>query len=635
MNGESLIGKVLGGRYELLEVIGSGGMATVFKAHCRFLDRKVAVKIIRDSLTDDPEALEKFDAEARAAASLSHHNIVSIYDVGEVDSLRYIVMELVEGMTLKEYIKKKGALDWQEACDFAIQIAAALECAHANGVIHRDIKPHNILLTKDGTLKVADFGIARTTTSDTLVAGKGTSVMGSVHYVSPEQARGGYVDKKSDVYSLGVVFYEMLAGRVPFDGENPVSVAVMKLEQEPPNCKIHNPDIPQAVAEIAMKAIAKEQHSRYQSAMEMATDIQALLAPKVPEHKEKADGQGKDTGGLEDKITRFLLIGSLVLALILGCGAYYLFSGGTKEYQVPDLMNLTLEEAMERAVEYDFIIDEEKVIYQVSEDVPEGRVMRQEPGANDFTKKNKIRVVISSGKEEGKISVPSVVGKDIEEAIEILTGKKLKYRQVMERNNSYNVDEVFGQSPKADTKVNEDTVIVLHVCDGPVLEETEEPGETVTVPYVIGYDKEKAQSMLKAAGLTADIKEEESEKEAGTVTGQSPKAESMAPKGSSVSIVVSKGPAPTEAPAVSSPEPTPEVQKPTGEPLKQKTLTIPLSESLGETVQIKVVANGKVIWDKKHQTSEGKVDIPVASRTDATVEVYFDGVLQTTKVVTF
>ena len=229
MNSDYLVGTVLDNRYEILEMIGSGGMATVYKAKCRVLNRYVAIKVLKDSLKYDMDVVKRFNAESRAAAGLSHPNIVQVYDVSETGGLDYIVMEYVDGITLKDYIKSKVALPWREACEFAVQIGKALECAHKNQIIHKDIKPHNILLTRDGMIKVADFGIAQAVTTETRVADN--SNLGSVHYISPEQGRGGYIDERSDIYSLGVVLYEMLTGKLPFDGENAVAIALMKLEK--------------------------------------------------------------------------------------------------------------------------------------------------------------------------------------------------------------------------------------------------------------------------------------------------------------------------------------------------------------------------------------------------------------------
>ena len=270
-----LIGKILGGRYEIIEKIGTGGMAIVYKAKCHMLNRFVAIKVLRQEFINDPEIVNKFSVESQAAASLTHPNIVSIYDVGKEGDINYIVMEYVEGETLKEYIRKHGALQWTDAAGFSLQIASALEAAHKNNIVHRDIKSHNIMVTKEGTVKVTDFGIARAATSSTLVAGGAT--IGSVHYMSPEQARGGYVDEKSDIYSLGVVIYEMLTGRVPFDADLPVSVALMHIDQEPQPITELNPSVPHRFEEIVSKLMSKEQINRYQNVTSLIQDLRELI----------------------------------------------------------------------------------------------------------------------------------------------------------------------------------------------------------------------------------------------------------------------------------------------------------------------------------------------------------------------
>lgn len=644
MIGDNLIGTTLGDRYEILEVIGSGGMATVYKARCKLLNRYVAVKVIKEALMGDPEAIRKFNQEARAAASLSHHNIVSVFDVGQTDSLYYIVMELVDGMTLKEYIKEKGVLPWREACNFAVQIGLALECAHEHGIVHRDIKPHNILLTKDGIVKVADFGIARITTTETLVAGAKNQVLGSVHYISPEQARGGYVDKKSDIYSLGVVLYEMLTGHVPFDGENPVSVALMKLEQEPADCCAINPEIPPEVGAIVMKAIAKEQHNRYQSAMDLVMDLKSITDGEFEERREyrREKQPARQTGKKKKKeadFVRTLLIASVSLAFVLGVGAYFFFSGGGKEYQVPDLMNQTLEEAIETAREAGFKVDEDSVTYQTSEEYEDGRVMDQNPGANNYVKRKKpIKIIISSGEKEADIQMPSLVGMDYDKAEAQLTEMGLKCRKLLEDSDVYEAGQVIAQSPKKGTKVTKDSMVILHVCSGEKASTSPETG-LAEVPEVLGYSLDQAKKLVAAAGFSCKVVEEESAKTAGIVLSQSPKGGSEAAEKSVVTLTVSKAIENTPelpetiAPATQKPA---ETQKPQ-EDLKQKTFTIPLNESLGDSVQVKVVANGKTIHDQKHMTAEGKVDISVASKSNSsvTVEIYFNGVLQTTKVVDF
>ena len=271
----NLIGKMIDNRYEILEKIGNGGMATVFKAKCHVLNRYVAVKILRDEFTTDSEFIKRFNSEAQSAASLTHPNIVSIYDVGNEDNLYYIVMELIQGKTLKDIITEDGKLSWKWSINVAMQIASALEMAHKNNIIHRDIKPHNIIITEEGTAKVTDFGIAKAVSNSTITA-FGTTI-GSVHYFSPEHARGGFTDAKSDLYSLGVVLYEMLTGKVPFDADTPVSVALKQVQEEPIDPITYNPDIPVSVNRIILKAMQKDPSLRYQNATEMIKDLSMAL----------------------------------------------------------------------------------------------------------------------------------------------------------------------------------------------------------------------------------------------------------------------------------------------------------------------------------------------------------------------
>lgn len=275
----NLVGKVIGNRYEMLEKIGEGGMATVYKARCNILKRYVAVKVLREEFTTDEEFIRRFNTEAQAAASLTHPNIVSIFDVGHEDNVYYIVMELVQGKTLKEIINEDGVLPWKWSVNIAIQVASALETAHKNNIVHRDIKPHNIIITEDGIAKVTDFGIAKAVSNSTITA-FGTTI-GSVHYFSPEHARGGYTDAKSDIYSLGVVMYEMLTGRVPFDADTPVSIALKHMQEKPVEPMKLNPSIPFAINKIIMKAMEKEPSLRYQNATEMLKDLSMAL--KDPE----------------------------------------------------------------------------------------------------------------------------------------------------------------------------------------------------------------------------------------------------------------------------------------------------------------------------------------------------------------
>ena len=623
MNSDYLVGTVLENRYEILEMIGSGGMATVYKAKCRVLNRFVAIKVLKDSLKYDSEVAKRFNAEARAAACLSHQNIVQVYDVSEDGDLDYIVMEYIDGITLKDYIAKKGVLGWEEACNFAMQIGSALECAHKNHIIHRDIKPHNVLLTREGMLKVADFGIALATTSETLVAG--SSNLGSVHYISPEQGRGGFTSERSDIYSLGVVLYEMLTGTLPFDGGNAVSIAIMKLEKDPLDCKIVNPDIPDDVAKITMKAISKEQHARYQTAADMVKDLETAVKSSKKDFLTRRDGDKFETKRIERddflmtkerknrikkaKSRLFTLLFAIIAVFIIGYGTYFMMSGGRQEYQIPDLSGMTLEEAEAALEEVNLKLDE-NVEFEASEEIEEGKIISQKPGANQYVKKNrKIKVTVSSGLGEADISVPLVEGMPSSEAADKLLAAHLNISEQEQKDAAVPKGYVISQSPKSGTKVTMGYTVTIYVSSG------QEDDEQAIVPKLTGLTKAQAEEALADSGLIlGTVTEEASTVTQGTVIAQNPSAKTGVVKGSSVNIAVSKGQ---------------ETQ------MKRKTLTITIPDSSPDTVHIKVVANGKTIHDKDHAKSEGTVDIEVQASKDASVQAYIDGKLVVDKIINF
>jgi serine/threonine-protein kinase len=624
MNSDYLVGTVLENRYEILEMIGSGGMATVYKAKCRVLNRYVAIKVLKDSFKYDSEVVKRFNAESRAAAGLSHPNIVQVYDVSEKGGLDYIVMEYVDGITLKDYIAKRGALPWEEACDFAVQIGRALECAHKNHIIHRDIKPHNVLLTKEGMLKVADFGIAQATTTETIVAGN--SNMGSVHYISPEQGRGGYTDERSDIYSLGVVLYEMLTGTLPFDGGNAVSIALMKLEKEPIDCRIVNPDIPDSVGRITMKAISKEQHSRYQTASDMVADIENITnnVKKGTDYKynsEKFDTrriEGGEVRMTKDRKRRhksakngaIMLVFAVAAVFLIGFGTYSFMNGGRQEYQVPELTDMTVEEAEKVLEEANLRLDE-NIEFETSEEIDEGHIIKQNPGANQYVKKNrKIKITVSSGLSDGDIEIPQVEGLLDTEAEDRLLDAHLNIKVEEKEDDTVAKGYVISQSPKAKTKVNKGYTVTIYVSKGKAED------EQIVVPKLTGYTKAQAVALLEQKGLTlGTVTEEENSAEKDTVIAQNPSANTGVIKGSSVNITVSKG---QETPV-----------------MKRKTLTITIPDSSPDTVRIKVIANGKTIHDKDHAKSEGTVDIEVQASKDASVQAYIDGKLVVDKTISF
>ena len=454
----NLVGRVIGNRYEIIEKIGEGGMATVYKAKCNILKRYVAVKVLRDEFTTDEEFIKRFNTEAQAAASLTHPNIVSIYDVGHEENIYYIVMELVQGKTLKEIINEDGALPWKWALNVSIQVASALEMAHKNNIVHRDIKPHNIIITEDGIAKVTDFGIAKAVSNSTITA-FGTTI-GSVHYFSPEHARGGYTDAKSDLYSLGVVMYEMLTGRVPFDADTPVSIALKHMQEKPIEPIKLNPTIPYAVNKIIMKAMEKDPNERYQSATEMLKDLSmALKNPegdfveqkdftnqytqriptlgeqeyikndKIEDDEEQEEPKNKMSKKKKIIITIAIILGIILIPIIGFFGTKALMDAGVpKDVDLPNLVGKTLEEANKEIEGTDITLEQTE---EFNADVEAGKIISQDPPhVNGYTVKENstIKIVISKGTE--KAVVENVKGKTYEEAVQILEKANLKVERV-------------------------------------------------------------------------------------------------------------------------------------------------------------------------------------------------------------
>ncbi|MGN0106486.1 MAG: Stk1 family PASTA domain-containing Ser/Thr kinase, partial [Hominilimicola sp.] len=559
----------------------------------------VAIKILRDSLEDEKNIVSNFIKEAQSSASLVHNNIVSVYDVGEESGLNYMVMEYVDGITLKEYIKHKGALPWQEACDFAIQIGQGINEAHSINIIHRDIKPQNILMTKDKILKVTDFGIARAVAGETTVVGG--SALGSVHYISPEQARGGFTDARSDIYSLGIVLYEMLTGKVPFDGDTAVSVALMHLEKDPVNVKCVNMDIPTDLAYVTMKAISKEQHARYQNVQEFVDDLHAVLAdeplpsreemyrktlheeeaavadddyaiddidiPDITTDDEEIDelparGRTKRKTEVkkkskkqkkEDRIAVVLAISTVVVVALLALAVYFGLNM-SKESMVPDFTNMTVEEATAQAQKAGLKIADE-IEYSLSDTIAENCVISQDPEPKRVVKKNsEIKLVVSIGSSGGNISAPDVVNKLFDEAVEEILNAGLNYTVKEEESKDVPAGYIIRQTPLAGTKLNKDDIINLHVSKGNTGESAQATpaGERVSVPSIIGLGRDQAEATLKANGLNlGNVSRKASSAPEGTVISQSPELGKNALKGSFVSVVLSRG---EETPASDTPQ---------------------------------------------------------------------------------
>ena len=555
----NLIGKMLGSRYEILEKIGAGGMATVYRAKCHVLKRDVAVKILRDEFTTDNEFIKRFNAEAQAAASLTHPNIVSVYDVGHEGNLYYIVMELVKGKTLKEIIVEEGALPWKWSIDLAVQIARGLEKAHRNGIIHRDIKPHNIIITEEGIAKVADFGIAKAVSNATITAFGVTT--GSVHYFSPEHARGGYTDQKSDLYSLGVVLYEMVTGRVPFDADTPVSVALKHMQENPEEPININSSIPMSLNRIILKAMQKEPSMRYQDATEMINDLETCLkeeAGTVVKEIEETDefatkrislnyeDTNNKTNKKEGKFAKIknyfkkhpfqkwiaILFGCmLVFVLAVVITLFALNASKVKDTVLPNFAEMTLEEAEAKA-------KEAKLKLEIEEDfhieIEAGKVISQEPPYQENYKVKEgstVKLVISKGQE--MVEMIKVVGMKKDESINEL--KKIGLIAEIEEEYSDKVEKdiVIEQEKEEGEEVLKGSSIKIKVSSGV---------EQVEVPDLKGKTEEEAKSAITGAKLKwkSTSKISDSGKPNGVVVDQSISAGSMVDKETEVTITLNE-----------------------------------------------------------------------------------------------
>ena len=554
-----LKGRLLGNRYEILEKIGSGGMATVYKAKCHVLNRYVAIKILRDEFTTDEEFVKRFEVEAQAAASITHPNIVSVYDVGVDGNLHYIVMELIKGKTLKEIIvEEKGPLPWKWSVNISIQIASALEVAHKNHIIHRDIKPHNIIITEDGVAKVTDFGIAKAASNSTITA-FGTTI-GSVHYFSPEHARGGYTDEKSDLYSLGVVMYEMLTGRVPFDADTPVSVALKHMQEEPKPPIEVNPNIPKAVNDIIMKALKKDPNLRYQTATAFVADLQRSLkepngdfvnnseyvgdfptqrfTPLGDEDKSQKTEKKKKENKFIAFVKKHKVISSivgLILLFAISLGATIGISNATrpKDVQIPNLVGKTVDEAKQ-------ILEENKLIYvedgtEYSTEYEEGQIISQNPTyvENRNIKQNtEVKVVVSLGTET--TTVPKLKGLTKDEAEETAEKSKIKLNIVEETSKTVEAGIIIKQDTDEGETVNAGDTVTVYLSIGTGIKQ-------VAVTSVFGRDEATAKQILESAGLVVQVEyDEDSTKDNGVVLRQSIDSGTTVDEGTTIVITVNK-----------------------------------------------------------------------------------------------
>ena len=575
-------GTFLGNRYEIIEKIGSGGMSDVYRAKDHSLGRDVAIKVLKSDFAQDSSFVTKFRAEAQSAAALEHPNIVNIYDVGSEDGLYYIVMEYVEGITLKKYIATKGRLGYNEALSIAIQMARGIEAAHNKGIVHQDIKPQNIIISKEGKVKVTDFGIARAANSNTIHAGS----MGSVHYVSPEQARNGFVSYASDIYSLGIVMYEMVTGRVPFDGDTPVAIAIQHIQSQitPPEEIV--PGLPVAVSRIIEKCTMKSPERRYASASELLVDLKrAMVTPDedfvvipqgasdldktrviskseqdeikkrsffkdddtdpVPETDK--DAENEDDAPVNSRMDKAITIMGIAAAIVIVIIILFFvgsvfdifhFGGSSSDsssekttVEVPDLEGYTVAQAKaalkEKGLEF------AKAGEESSDTVDKGDITRTDPEAGSKVDPGStVKVYVSSGK--GDIPIPSVVGESQEEAASTLQDAGFDVETRSDYSDTVDKGKVISQTPEANTNGKEGDSVIITISLG---------AETIEVPDVRNKSQSAAESTLKNSGLSAgSISEESSDTvKKGYVISSDPAAGTKVSKDTKVSLVISTG----------------------------------------------------------------------------------------------
>ena len=560
------IGKMLDNRYELIELIGRGGMANVYKAKCHRLNRMVAVKILKSDLADNAEFRRRFRDESQAVAKLSHANIVSVYDVSRSDDMEYIVMELIDGITLKQYMERRGQMDWREALHFVTQIMRALSHAHSRGIIHRDIKPQNIMVLRDGSVKVADFGIAcLADAAQTLTQ----EALGSVHYISPEQARGDRTDARSDIYSSGVVLYEMLTGRLPFEGDSAVSVAIQHLSSVPLSPRDINENVPEALELICMKAMNPNPDRRYASAEAMLEDLEKFrkdpstnmeyiraelkekddVEPTQPipadevasavRKTRKTDEKPLQENNKMNKKLLFGIIGGFAALLILIFAAFKIFGNfGDSEngtYVVPDIRGYTVEQA-ENLPGVKGIFTIEVLGSKPSTQYEPGQIMEQDP-AKDHTRKNNLTIKVYLCAEEQKYYMPNLIGYDSREAKLLLDNMDIELNVTFKETYDDQVPagQVISTTPASDSELKKGNNVLVFVSLG---KET----KPVTVPSFIGMTLENAIAKAQELGLAVGgTTYQTSDVTVGKVIDQSLAVNSTVEEGTAISFTVSKG----------------------------------------------------------------------------------------------
>ncbi len=548
---DKYIGKKLEGRYEILELIGFGGMAIVFKAFDRLENKNVAVKILKDEFLQNDDFKRRFRNESKAIALLSHPGIVKVSDVNFSDNIQYIVMEYIDGITLKEYIEQQGSVKWKEAVHFTVQILRALQHAHDNGIVHRDVKPQNVMLLEDGTIKVMDFGIARFAREN----GKTLSdkAIGSVHYISPEQAQGDNTDERTDIYAVGVILYEMLTGKVPFDGDTPVSIAIKQMQMEPKHPTLINPQIPTGLEEIILRAMQKDPQLRYQTASEMLRDIDEFKHnPSVifeykyfnkdgtTKYFNKIDAHNSSARAIVDEpkkksYTMNILAGVTAACVLLAIVALYFFfkalDNTPDDVKLPNFVGMSVAEAQKEAPDLKFKITEEKP----SPDYDKGIIIEQKPKAEITVKVNtEVEIIVSSGLEA--LVMPDLLNETASVAKSRLNAMGIENIEISKKvDSTIPVGHVVQTEPVANSELKKGDNVVLFISAGA-------PDEPIRVPTLIGKDEIDARSELAKVGLKiGKVESVNSSEPKGIVVHQSVEPEKKVEKGTAIDIQISNG----------------------------------------------------------------------------------------------
>ncbi|MBD8929304.1 MAG: Stk1 family PASTA domain-containing Ser/Thr kinase [Clostridiales bacterium] len=605
---DNYVGKRLDGRYEVQEIIGVGGMSVVYKAYDNVDDRIVAIKILKDEFLNNEEFKRRFKNESKAIALLSHENIVRVYDVNFGEKLQYIVMEYIDGITLKEYINKQNSITWNDAVYFMTQILRAVQHAHDKGIVHRDIKPQNIILLPNGTLKVTDFGIARFSRSETKTLTE--QAIGSVHYIAPEQAKGEQTDERADIYSMGVVLYEMLAGKVPFDSENAVSVALMQVQANAEKLTQINPNIPKGLEQICVHAMQKNPDDRYQSATEMLLDIEEIIKNPntVFNYASNTESQTKSVPIVTDdryneeydeavdyeaerkhkkKMIAAVTIGVIVLIAAV-VGVIYMFTSGinTKTHTLENFVGYSYDELQNsNDYKYEFVAE-----YQKTDEKEPGIILSQSPEAGSkITEGSTVTLVVAASEKD--ITMPNVYGLTLEMAEQTLKQSELSIFKAM-KINSDTVEEgkVIYTDPKANSIVSGDQEITIYVSDGPSTTTIEK----IKIPDVIGLTKSGAREFLTKYGFTnVEFKTQDSTYPKDVVISQSPSVGSSAKATDKITVIVSTGVTTTEPQTV------------------DVTLDVLLPKIEGKSDTLTVELDGKTYTSTNYDMDGSKVVIKV------------------------